>query len=81
MALASMSLLIHCTGRHRWVVYKDLSWPTGQEATSVAPDWHGEIVVNASLCLLYHCLHQAQIRYRFIVQVGYTLCTMFPHLR
>ncbi|KAL3161400.1 hypothetical protein ABBQ32_010290 [Trebouxia sp. C0010 RCD-2024] len=28
-------------GRHRWVVYKDLSWPTGQEATSVAPDWHG----------------------------------------
>lgn len=34
-------------GRHRWVVYKDLSWPLGQEATSICPDWHGWI----------HCLY------------------------
>lgn len=28
-------------GRHRWVVYKDLSWPQGQESTSIPPAWHG----------------------------------------
>lgn len=30
-------------GRHRWVIYKDLSWPQGQEATSIPASWHGWI--------------------------------------
>ncbi|KAK9842204.1 hypothetical protein WJX81_000392 [Elliptochloris bilobata] len=28
-------------GRHRWVVYGDLDWPSGQDPTSVSPEWHG----------------------------------------
>ena len=39
--MGSMTLSVRA-GRHRWVVYKDLSWPLGQEATAIAPDWHGD---------------------------------------
>ena len=28
-------------GRHRWVVYGDLDWPSGQDPTSIPPEWHG----------------------------------------
>lgn len=66
------------TGRHRWVVYKDLSWPLGQEATAIAPDWHGD---RYDLC--YYRLHAS---YQFLsvfftmLQVGYIACTMCLHL-
>ncbi|BDA45611.1 probable NADH dehydrogenase [ubiquinone] 1 alpha subcomplex subunit [Coccomyxa sp. Obi] len=28
-------------GRHRWVVFGDLDWPSGQESSTVPPEWHG----------------------------------------
>lgn len=27
-------------GRHRWVVYADLTWPHGQEPSTIDPLWH-----------------------------------------
>lgn len=32
-----------CAGRHRWVVFADLSRaPSGQEPSTVTPEWHGK---------------------------------------
>jgi NADH:ubiquinone oxidoreductase subunit len=28
-------------GRHRWVIFGDLNWPSGQEPSTVPPEWHG----------------------------------------
>lgn len=28
-------------GRHRWVIYNNLDWYTGQDAASISPEWHG----------------------------------------
>ena len=28
-------------GRHRWVIFGDLNWPSGQEPSTVPPSWHG----------------------------------------
>lgn len=33
-------------GRHRWVVYGDLSWPGGQDPTTIPAEWHGELLLH-----------------------------------
>ncbi len=48
-----ITVLLSDVGRHRWVVYKDLSWPLGQEATSICPDWHGMSCFYMLNVLLY----------------------------
>ena len=68
--LAKLILFIFCAGRHRWVVYKDLSWPLGQEATAIAPDWHGN----------YHMSLQATpnrlsfLEHHFYIVAGWIHC-------
>ena len=43
-------------GRHRWVVYGDLNWPSGQDPTCVPPEWHGTHALGFALCALYFAL-------------------------
>ena len=67
-----------CAGRHRWVVYKDLSWPLGQEATSICPDWHGDdcCMQLDQLQLTFKCLSSQSLL--FCLQAGYIAFMMFP---
>lgn len=42
MLLSSRFLSFSRTaGRHRWVVYANLDWFTGQDPAAISPEWHG----------------------------------------
>lgn len=59
-------------GRHRWVVFGDLDWPSGQESSTVPPEWHGESllhVYNTVRSLLY--VGTTSLVTTLLVQVGY----------
>lgn len=54
------NIMCHRIGRHRWVVYGDLEWKTGQDPTSIPPEWHGElgaleepVVIKLSSCICH----------------------------
>ena len=46
-----------CAGRHRYVIYKDMQFKTGQDPTTIPPEWHSKSWSHLSTLWLSYVLN------------------------